>query len=100
MSKRMLIYCTGCGCMTLSVLVNGTKIYPHRPDLSDKKFFQCPVCGNYVGTHRDGRPLGTIPTPELRRRNGLVVGRGSGKQHCQTRRPSKRGVIIGNGDNR
>lgn len=66
MSKRMSIYCIGCGRLTLAVPVNGTKIYPHRPDLSDKRFFQCPVCGNYVGTHRDGRPLGTIPTPELR----------------------------------
>lgn len=67
MSKRMSIYCIGCGRQTLAVPVNGAKIYPHRPDLSEKKFFQCPVCGNYVGTHRDGRPLGTIPTPELRR---------------------------------
>lgn len=44
----------------------GNSIYPHRADLYSKIFYQCPICGNYVGTHQDGRPLGTIPTPILR----------------------------------
>lgn len=44
----------------------GDSIYPHRPDLYGKRSYQCPHCGNYVGTHQDGKPLGTIPTPELR----------------------------------
>jgi hypothetical protein len=46
--------------------VTGREIYPHRPGLAAKVFYRCPHCGNYVGTHKDGRPLGCIPTPELR----------------------------------
>lgn len=33
-----------------------------------KTFYACRQCGNYVGVHeKSGNPLGTIPTPELRR---------------------------------
>lgn len=48
---------------------NGKEIYPHRPDLYSKVFWKCPNCGGYVGVHNDGteRPLGCIPTPELRK---------------------------------
>lgn len=62
----MNLYCVKCHEQVDALLMIGSKIYPHRPDLSYLTFYQCPNCGNYVGTHRDGRPLGTIPTPELR----------------------------------
>lgn len=53
--------------------VTGREIYPHRPDLAGKILYRCPVCGNYVGTHKkDGRPLGCIPTPELRARRQAI----------------------------
>lgn len=60
------IYCVACAKEVEAQALFGDSIYPHRPDLYSKKFLQCPHCGNYVGTHQDGRPLGTIPTPELR----------------------------------
>ena len=60
------IYCVQCATVVDAVRVLGKSIYLHRPDLHKHCFYQCPHCGNYVGTHRDGRPLGTIPTPELR----------------------------------
>lgn len=64
--KTTQVFCVCCGKFVDAVLTSGAKIYPHREDLRDKRFYQCPACGNYVGTHKDGRPLGTIPTPELR----------------------------------
>lgn len=87
----MVIYCCGCGTDVDARLTDGREIYPHRPDLAALRFWRCPACLNYVGCHRprermafeyrvqaqpfavDGeyRPLGNIPTPELRaaRRN-------------------------------
>lgn len=61
------IYCTECRRKVEAQAVNGSVVYPHRLDLYEKLFYVCPTCGNYVGTHADGRPLGTIPTPELRK---------------------------------
>lgn len=60
------LYCVACAKEVEAQALFGDSIYPHRPDLYGKTFLQCPLCGNYVGTHQDGRPLGTIPTPELR----------------------------------
>lgn len=61
------IYCVACSKNVYAKCVTGDFIYPHRTDLANKRFYRCPHCGNYVGTHEDGRPLGTIPTPELRK---------------------------------
>lgn len=74
----MKLWCCGCNEYVDSELVGGDAIYPHRPDLYQLKFYRCPFCKNYVGTHRqwgrgtDGRrhnirALGCIPTPELMR---------------------------------
>ena len=61
------VFCCGCDCEVSAKLVTGTVIYPHRGDLSDKRFWRCIVCGNYVGCHGGSSlPLGNIPTPELR----------------------------------
>ena len=62
----MEIYCVQCENLVIPNKLFGSAIYPHREDLRGKVFYQCPSCGNYVGTHRDGKPLGTIPTPLLR----------------------------------
>lgn len=66
MSELATLYCVACAKEVEAQALFGDSIYPHRPDLYGKTFLQCPHCGNYVGTHQDGRPLGTIPTPELR----------------------------------
>lgn len=66
----MLLYCVGCGKDVDARLTNGAEIYPHRPDLSSLPFWRCDGCKNYVGCHHKTsnrtRPLGNIPTPELR----------------------------------
>lgn len=58
--------CNECG--SLGRLVRGDAIYPRRPDLHHKHFYQCPFCRDtYVGCH-DGttNPLGRMAGPELR----------------------------------
>lgn len=67
-----IIYCVSCSKNVATVKLFGSAIYSHREDLRDKVFYQCPHCGNYVGSHRDGRPLGTIPTPPLRKARSRV----------------------------
>lgn len=64
--KTIWIYCTVCKQDVAAQECYGRHIYLRRPDLDDKRFYMCPTCGNYVGTHKDGRSLGTIPSPELR----------------------------------
>ena len=68
MDTNMDIFCCGCGKDVSARLTTGGEIYPHRMDLSDKKFWKCDVCRNYIGIHaKSGLPLGVIPTPELRK---------------------------------
>lgn len=58
--------CPYCG--QFSIQVGGLAIYPHRPDLADKKFYQCQLCDAYVGTHKaTGEALGTLANATLRR---------------------------------
>ena len=45
----MKIYCCGCKRSINAEITDGKKIYPHRPDLAEKQFLQCPTCHNYVG---------------------------------------------------
>lgn len=54
-------------CMKPAVLASGAKIYPHRPDLARKWFYQCEPCDAYVGCHPSStRPLGRLANPVLR----------------------------------
>lgn len=68
--ERRSIFCCGCIVSVPARLTSGEEIYPHRPDLAHIPFWVCPNCGNYVGCHYKTsnriRPLGVIPTPELR----------------------------------
>jgi len=68
-----------CDCGSFAALVDGSVIYPHRPDLHQKKFWQCAPCDAYVGCHppagKNGKggqgdgtvPLGRLANAELRR---------------------------------
>ena len=63
------VYCCECNKEVDAVLVSGMSIYTHRPELWDKKFYQCPICLNHcrAGKFPDGyRPLADIASPELR----------------------------------
>jgi hypothetical protein len=62
-------------CQMNAKLVTGAEVYPHRPDLADKRFWSCKRCDAYVGCHpaqdRGGDasvPLGTLANAELRRK--------------------------------
>ena len=66
----MIIYCCGCQKEIEATLTNGKEIYPRRPDLWALPFWKCPACSNYVGCHHKTKdrtkPLGCIPTPEIK----------------------------------
>lgn len=67
---RRHIYCCGCEKMVMAELVEGADVYPHRKDLAKLPFWRCGRCTNFVGCHHKTadrtRPLGVIPTPELK----------------------------------
>ena len=66
----MRLYCCGCSEEVQARLTTGEEIYPHRDDLFSLPFWKCDTCENYVGCHHKTKdrtkPLGNIPTPELR----------------------------------
>ena len=51
--------CQACGKKVKTIVVNGATIYPHRPDLHEKVFLQCPHCHNYTMVD-EIRPKDTI----------------------------------------
>lgn len=49
-------------------LVGGDVIYPHRPDLREKKFYLCAPCNAYVGCHKGtDKAMGRLANAELRK---------------------------------
>ncbi len=64
------LYCCGCQQDVSTRLTDGREVYSHRPDLGDLPFWKCDACGNFVGCHHKTkdrtRPLGNIPTKELK----------------------------------
>lgn len=67
----MKLWCCQCGDEVEARLTDGAECYPHRPDLADIPRWKCDTCGNHVGTHHKTkdrtRPLGNIPSPELKK---------------------------------
>lgn len=70
MSATRSIYCCGCQAEVDARLTDGGEVYPHRTDLHGLPFWKCDACGNHVGCHHKTkdrtRPLGNIPTKELK----------------------------------
>lgn len=68
--ESLTIWCCGCDEHTEARLTSGEEIYPHRKDLYELPFWICDSCGNFIGCHHKTasrtRPLGCIPTKELR----------------------------------
>jgi hypothetical protein len=55
-------------CAQPARLVMGDAIYPGRPDLHAKSFWQCQPCAAYVGCHPGTQnPLGRLANAELRK---------------------------------
>lgn len=71
MTDRRAIFCCGCGKDVSARLTDGETVYPGRPDLAALPFWKCETCGNFVGCHHKTdnptRPLGCIPTPEIKK---------------------------------
>ena len=66
----MAIWCCACGKNVNAQLTTGAEIYPRIKGMANRPFWKCNTCANYVGTHyktiTPTRPLGNIPTPEIR----------------------------------
>jgi hypothetical protein len=73
-----MIYCVGCQTEVEARLTDGKEVYPHRSDLFELPFWKCDTCGNFVGCHHKTkdrtRPLGCIPTPELKKARQAIHG--------------------------
>lgn len=74
----MKLWCCACADYIEARLTSGAEIYPHREDLSSLPFWKCDDCTNHVGCHHKTknreRPLGNIPSPELRSARGHIHG--------------------------
>ena len=72
----MNLWCCGCQTDVDARLTGGAEVYSHRPDLAELPFWKCDACGNHVGCHhktsQPTRPLGNIPTAELRKARGHI----------------------------
>lgn len=72
----MELWCCSCAEYVEARLTNGAEVYPHRGDLSDLPFWRCDKCGNWVGCHHKTKnrtkPLGNIPSPELKKARGHI----------------------------
>lgn len=70
------LWCCGCADYVEARLTSGVEVYPHRADLSSLPFWRCDACGNWVGCHHKTKnrtkPLGNIPTPELKAARGHI----------------------------
>lgn len=72
----MKLWCCSCVDYVDARLTYGAEVYPHRDDLSKLPFWRCDGCGNWVGCHHKTkeptRPLGNIPSPELKKARGHI----------------------------
>lgn len=66
----MILWCCTCQADVEARLTNGAEVYPHRPDLATVPRWIHDACGCHVGTHHKTnnptRPLGNIPSHELK----------------------------------
>lgn len=70
-SEAVEIWCVECAEAVQPRLTNGEEVSPYWESFAGLPFWIHDACGNYVGCHHKTknrtRPLGCIPTPELRR---------------------------------
>jgi hypothetical protein len=70
--QKLTLYCCGCQKVVEPKLTTGCGIYHKNSPYKYNYFWKCEDCGNHVGCHSKTvnyktKPLGDIPTPELRR---------------------------------
>lgn len=67
----MELWCCSCADYVDARLTDGSEVYPYREDLHSLPFWRCDTCKNWVGCHHKTkdrtRPLGNIPSPELKK---------------------------------
>ena len=72
----MELWCCKCEEYIEARLTSGSEVYPHRKDLSALPFWRCDSCKNWVGCHHKTKnrtkPLGNIPSPELKAARGHI----------------------------
>lgn len=72
----MNLWCCKCADYVEPRLTDGAEVYPNRPDLSELPFWRCDTCDNWVGCHHKTKnrtkPLGNIPSPELKKARGHI----------------------------
>ena len=72
--QNLEIFCCGCNQHTQARLTNGSEIYENS--CGSLPFWICDVCKNYVGCHHKTKtptkPLGCIPTEEIRKWRGYL----------------------------
>jgi hypothetical protein len=54
-------------CNNPAKLITGKDLYPHRPDLFMRKFWQCKPCDAYCGCHKPNKKMGFDGTQPLGR---------------------------------
>ena len=64
MTAPIRVLCPYCG--KRAKRVTGAELYPKHPACANRGFWVCYPCDARVGTHLDGRPLGTLADGELR----------------------------------
>jgi hypothetical protein len=73
---RRLIYCCACEKDVAALLVRGDEAYRGCRHLTLLRFWRCDDCRNFVGCHHKSddplRPLGCIPTPEVKEARKLI----------------------------
>lgn len=68
----MKVFCCICNKEVDAVETPGHCIYPGCEEFRGRIYLTCPRCSGYVGTHRDGSPLGCIPTPDMRAKRAAI----------------------------
>jgi len=65
------VKCPYCG--KQAELKTGEEVYPKRPDLFEKYFYECSACDARCGCHPNTtKPLGTLANEELRKMRGYT----------------------------
>ncbi len=76
LTGKLQLWCIECDQDVDAQLITGGDVYPHRRDLADLPFWQCPTCKHFVGCHHKTadrtKPLGCIPNAMMKVARGHI----------------------------